>query len=365
MNQLSRVDHSILCAFSSSTPCDLLVFSLFSSSFVVTFERYFFLREARTWQFIFLQRYFFLAMICSPAQGVASWIEENLGTGAVTREKFMGGSSWSSCYVYETSENASYFVKLALGRSAEDMFSGEAYGLRAMHATNTLRIPKVLHYGDIPASESGALKSPGSFIVMEKLNMSGSVNQEELGRQLALMHLAEPEEPNAAAGRFGFPVDNTIGGTYQPNAWSDNWIEFYREMRLMHQLKLANDTHLMRMGEKLCDKLETFFDGIEIKPSILHGDLWSGNITAVDGKPCIFDPASYYGHHEAEFGMSWCAGFSGKFWEAYHSLVPRAPGWDDRHAVYTLYHYLNHLNLFGGSYYSQCEGILQRLTRKL
>lgn len=267
--------------------------------------------------------------------------------------------------MYETSKRASYFVKVALGRSAEDMFSGEALGLRAMHGTHTLRIPDVIHYGDIPIADTGALKSPGSFIVMEKLNMSGSPNQAELGRQLALMHLAEPEDPNAAAGKFGFPVDNTIGGTFQPNGWTDNWIEFYKEKRLMHQLKLANDSNLMRMGERLCDNLEAFFEGIEVVPCILHGDLWSGNITAVDGQPCIFDPASYYGHHEAEFGMSWCAGFSGQFWEAYHKLIPRAPGWDDRHSIYTLYHYLNHYNLFGYGYYSQCESLLQKLTKKL
>ena len=46
----------------------------------------------------------------------------------------------------------------------------------------------------------------------------------------------------------------------------------------------------------------------DIKPCLLHGDLWSGNVGTVDGEPCIFDPACYYGHHEAEFGMSWCAG---------------------------------------------------------
>ena len=65
--------------------------------------------------------------------GLASWIEENLNTGAVTAQKFMGGSSWSSCYAYETAGGGKYFVKVALGRAAEDMFVGEALGLQAMH----------------------------------------------------------------------------------------------------------------------------------------------------------------------------------------------------------------------------------------
>ena len=64
-----------------------------------------------------------------------------------------------------------------------------------------------------------------------------------------------------------------------------------------------------------------------MKPSLLHGDLWSGNMTTVkEGGWAILDPAVYYGHHEAEFGMSWCAGFSGSFWEGYRSVIPEDPG---------------------------------------
>jgi len=174
-----------------------------------------------------------------------------------------------------------------------------------------------------------------------------------------------PQDPKAASGQFGFAVDNTIGGTPQPNGWSDDWVAFFRDRRLQHQLRLAGNADLSRMGDTLCAKLDQFFAGVEIRPSVLHGDLWSGNIAAVDGQPCIFDPATYYGHHEAEFGMSWCAGFGRQFWDAYFAIIPKADGWEERHEIYTLYHYLNHLNLFGGSYYTQCAQILQRLTRKL
>ncbi len=65
---------------------------------------------------------------------------------------------------------------------------------------------------------------------------------------------------------------------------------------------------------------------MQVKPSVLHGDLWSGNISGVDGEPSIFDPAVYYGHSEADFGMSWCAGFSSVFYDAYHRVLPKAPG---------------------------------------
>ncbi len=309
-----------------------------------------------------------------PAGG---WIEENLNAGTITGQKFMGGSNWSSAYVYQTSSGQSFFVKTALGKTASEMFEGEALGLRAMGATNTVRIPEVFHYGELPSG--GALRSGGSFIVMEYLNMKGAVDQAELGKQLALMHLAESSDPNAQTGRFGFAVNNTIGGTPQPNSWRDDWIEFFREQRIRHQIKLANDANLSRLGDTLCSKMHKLFDGIEgeIKPSVLHGDLWSGNIVAVDSsstgggdgrngstRPCIFDPATYYGHHEAEFGMSWCAGFSASFWTAYFAVIPKAKGFEDRKDLYQLYHYLNHYNMFGGGYYNQCVQIMERLNKK-
>lgn len=65
---------------------------------------------------------------------------------------------------------------------------------------------------------------------------------------------------------------------------------------------------------------------MQVKPSVLHGDLWSGNISGVEGEPSIFDPAVYYGHSEADFGMSWCAGFSSAFYDAYFRVLPKAPG---------------------------------------
>eukprot|EP00879_Flechtneria_rotunda_P025317 GHRR01026896.1.p1 GENE.GHRR01026896.1~~GHRR01026896.1.p1 ORF type:complete len:186 (+),score=52.12 GHRR01026896.1:480-1037(+) len=175
------------------------------------------------------------------------------------------------------------------------------------------------------------------------------------------------QDPNAKGGKFGFPVDNTIGATPQPNGWMDNWVDFYRDRRLGHQLQLLDDRQLNQLGDKLLPNLEVFFDDIQgkIKPSVLHGDLWSGNIAGVEGKPCIFDPATYYGHHEAEFGMSWCAGFTGDFWRAYHEVIPKAPGFDRRKDLYLLYHYLNHTNLFGGGYYNTSLRIMQRLVEQI
>lgn len=110
------------------------------------------------------------------------------------------------------------------------------------------------------------------------------------------------QHAEAAAGKFGFAVNNTIGGTPQPNPWTDDWVDFFRMHRLKHMLDLVGQAGLQRKGYQLMDRIDVLFQGISVKPSILHGDLWSGNMAAVDGAPAIFDPACYYGHHEAEFG---------------------------------------------------------------
>ena len=107
--------------------------------------------------------------------------------------------------------------------------------------------------------------------------------------------------------------------------------------------------------------LKTLFAGVDVQPATLHGDLWSGNIASADGEPCIFDPASYYGHHEAEWGMSWCASLGPGFWEGYRSLIPKEDGFEIRSDLYELYHKLNHFNLFGGFYSTEACGLLSRL----
>jgi len=251
----------------------------------------------------------------------------------------------------------SFFVKSS-SRPCDIMFLGEALGLRAMHASKSVRIPEVLHYGD---GDSG-----GSFIVMEFLRLSGRADAKLFGRKMAMMHLATPLAEEAQQGKFGFDVPNTIGGTAQPNAWSDDWVAFFREQRIGHQVRLASDSRISKawkLALQTTDDLHKLFDGISVKPSVLHGDLWSGNIASTGGEPTIFDPATYYGHHEAEWGMSWCASLGPSFWEGYRELIPKDPGFADRAVLYELYHKLNHYNMFGGGYYTDSLGLLGQLAR--
>jgi len=301
-------------------------------------------------------------LVASRANSVSEWIEANLGSKVTKGGGVGGGSGWSSATIYSVEDGRQFFVKTARGMEALPMFTGEALGLQAMYDTHTIRIPKVYGFGEL----DGPGMKPSAFIVMEALNIRGRADQAELGRRMAQMHLATPKDEKAAAGYFGFPVTNTIGGTIQPNPWTKDWVEFFREHRLGYMLRLAGDAKLNKLGAQLLPNLGKFFKGCgPIRPSVLHGDVWSGNVSAADGEPCIFDPATYYGHHEAEWGMAWCCSLGPAFWQEYHKIIPRDPGWEERHQLYLLYHFLNHYVLFGSSYKYECVSIMESLVAKL
>jgi len=253
-------------------------------------------------------------------------------------------------------------LKASPSKHLEQMFLGEALGLRALRASGDMAVPEVF------AFEDGF--NSGSYLIMEFMEFSGRPDPALFGQCLAKMHAAEPLDAEAKAGKFGFAVDNTIGDTAQPNAWTSGsgtaaWVEFFKEKRIGHQVRLASDARMKKEWEKVLeatDGLATLFEGIDVKPSVLHGDLWSGNVAAVDGKPSIYDPAVYYGHHEAEWCMSWCASFPPAFWQAYREVLPKEEGFEKRARLYELYHKLNHYNLFGGGYYNDALGLMMSLN---
>ena len=291
------------------------------------------------------------ACACTSGDEVSHWLEANVAP--VLRRSSRGGSAWSELSEYELENGQLVFCKSSPRERDVATFAAEAAGLRALAKSGTLRVPRVLHTGS-----SGG----GAFLLLERLSLEASVNQAELGRCLARLH-ASP-----TGGKFGFEMDNTIGGTPQLNGWSDAggtaaWVSFFAEKRLDPQLALTRDDAAQRLGSLVIARMPSLFVGLDITPSLLHGDLWSGNFSSADGQPCVLDPACYYGHAEAEFGMSWCAGFTTDFWTAYHSLLPRQPGWEARTKLYRLYHFLNHYNLFGDSYRPQCMSLLQELAR--
>ncbi len=231
------------------------------------------------------------------------------------------------------------------------MFQAERAGLEAIAGSKTIRVPEVLLTGSQDAS---------AFIVMEYIEFSGRPAAERMAPALAAMH-------NCYHRQFGFDCDDHIGSTPQRNRFSDDWIEFWRQHRLGYQLQLAErngfGTELAEAGNRLAQNLHLYFSGYQPRPSLLHGDLWSGNQAADGaGNPVIFDPACYYGDHETDLAMMELFGHPGEsFFAVYREHFPIDAGYRLRRELYNLYHVLNHANLFGGGYAAQARDLIDRL----
>ena len=237
--------------------------------------------------------------------------------------------------------------------SAAAMFAAEARGLAEIAATGTVRVPQLVRQTEI---------GDASILALEwlQLGMSDAATERQLGEQLAAMH-------RHTQAQFGWYCDNTIGLTPQPNTLTDDWVDFLREHRLQHQLRLAREAgfagRLQVLGERLLQRLPSLFAGVDVVPSLLHGDLWSGNRASCAGEPVLFDPAVYYGDRETDLAMSRLfGGFAPEYYAAYDAAWPLADGAADRVAVYQLYHVLNHLNLFGGGYYGRAVELMAGLV---
>jgi protein-ribulosamine 3-kinase len=266
----------------------------------------------------------------------------------------IGGGSINAAYRLEGIDDTRYFLKLNDARHLA-MFVAEAHGLAAIAATNTLRVPHAIAHGDANGQ---------CYLVLEYLDLSSRGDAKLLGEQLAALH-------RCTGNHFGFSQDNFIGTTPQPNGWPNesnvDWLDFWREHRLGFQLRLAAQNgyggQVQRLGEKLMDALPAFFADYTPQPSLLHGDLWSGNHAYLqDGTPTIFDPATYYGDRECDLAMTELfGGYSGDFYTAYRAAYPLDAGYATRRDLYNLYHILNHANLFGGGYARQAEQMMQKL----
>jgi protein-ribulosamine 3-kinase len=233
-----------------------------------------------------------------------------------------------------------------------DMFLKEANGLCELRKSDSIRVPEVIQV-------------TREFLLMEYIQEGRASNEFffEFGHQLAIMHKTTNQ-------KFGFYEDNFIGTTPQINIAkgreATNWIDFYFSKRLLYQFHLAEangyvDEKFRRLFMNLEKCLYAILSGSEEPPSLIHGDLWSGNyLIDNSGNPVLIDPAVYYGHREAELAMTRLfGGFGANFYAGYAETSPLKPGYEYREGVYTLYHVLNHLNLFGRSYRSQAIALME------
>ena len=226
-----------------------------------------------------------------------------------------------------------------------DAFAAEADGLGALRDAG-LRAPEPLSHGRAGGK---------AYLLLELLELDAKRDFPALGRMLAQAHRRHGE-------RFGWQRNNYIGSTPQANGWCDDWSEFWRERRMAPQIALARRNGFDLSAEGITSCLE----GHRPAPSLLHGDLWSGNAGFTPEGPVVFDPAVYYGDRETDLAMTELfGGFPKAFYAAYEEAYPLDSGYALRKHLYNLYHLLNHLNLFGSGYLAQVKATLGLLRNAL
>lgn len=266
----------------------------------------------------------------------------------VTSNSFVGGGSIADSQKIRTSSGKEYFVK-SYSQSKSNILKNEVNGLIEIQKSKSIKTPQIIYYDD-------------NILILEFIK-SGRKNKnfsQLFGIQLTEMHRLKSD-------KFGFYENNYIGSNHQINLpLYSNWTDFYWENRLLYQFKLAEKHGYVNSDfRKLFNQFESVYrniiEGTEEEPSLIHGDLWGGNYLVDEfGNPVLIDPAVYYGHREAELGMTILfGGFDSDFYSAYNEAYPLFDGWKERLDIYKLYHVMNHLNLFGSGYLNQTLSIIK------
>ncbi len=285
-------------------------------------------------------------------QAVEAALEARLGRAArVAGDAPVGGGCISPAARLELADGDVAFLKWGTAGTPPGLFAAEAESLAALRAARALPVPEVLAVaGDAPG-----------WILLEWLEPGAPPRggAQELGRGLAALHAVR-------APRFGWPRDNFIGSLPQENAWADDWPGFWRARRLEPQLGRAYAAgHFpapeRRRFDALLEALPDRLAGWEQDgASLVHGDLWGGNVHMTAAGAALIDPAAYHGQREVDLAMSQLfGGFDAAFYHAYREAWPLQPGYEPlRRAVYQLYYLLVHVNLFGGGYGRQALAAL-------
>ena len=217
--------------------------------------------------------------------------------------------------------------------------------------SENLIIPEVVKYIEVNNVE---------LLVMEWIDM-GNSDQKKLGKGLGEMHI-QSNESNPKS--FGYHTQGYIGTTNQMRGWENNWIECFINLRIEPQLAtLENFFSEIEIKNKIKSKIKSELNDYKPFNSLIHGDLWSGNIGVNNmNKGVIFDPACWWADSEVDIAMTRLFGnFRREFYENYHKIVPLKKGFERRTIIYNFYHVLNHANMFGRSYWNQVEDYIKKI----
>ena len=283
---------------------------------------------------------------------------------SIIRMDSVPGGDINNAYRLSLSNEDSLFVKTNSVNNL-NFFLTESGGLRALRSLKKIGVPEVLGAG---TDEQRGI----SFLALEYIESSSRTPSywENFGHQLAGLHRAECRayvDDEESEAKFGFYEDNYIGATPQKNYPEKSWIDFYRECRLLPQITMAEkylEPVVRKKADRLLEHLDLYLREPEF-PSLLHGDLWSGNMMCgKGGKVWIIDPAAYVGDFEADLAMTQMFGsLPERFYAAYNEVNSiDKTGYAQRRKLYDLYQLLNHLNLFGSTYLGSVVDIINMYT---
>jgi fructosamine-3-kinase len=268
----------------------------------------------------------------------------------VIKKTPLSGGDINRAYKLTLTDGTFLFLK-ENSKSNLSFFTAEFQALVQMSKVGEIGIVTPLAYG---------LEGENAFLILPWLESAPEAPDywKAFGRSFAHFHLS------GRGDKYGYYRDNYIGSTAQPNCWKNSWVDFFREERLEYQVRMAAELlkgNLSRSFIRLLDRLDNYLPEPAF-PSLLHGDLWSGNIhTGPDGQAWLIDPAAYYGHPEADLAMTELFGSQPEaFYRSYGEVNPIDKEYGERRDIYNLYHLLNHLNMFGLSYLGSVKAILQR-----
>jgi len=278
---------------------------------------------------------------------IESVLKNHFGNAfAINQALPVHGGDINQVYQLHTSEGT-FLIKINPS-SLPELFEKEAKGLELLRKHSGFRIPSV-----ITVDTSGN----DDFLLMEYISSGKKTARywQEFGEQLARMHKQTQEH-------FGLDHHNYIGSLNQSNKFHEKWSSFYFNERILIQLDLLVEKQQLSLTVQQLNTLNERIDWLfsDEPPSLLHGDLWSGNCMADEqNNPVLIDPAVYYGHREMDLAMTRLfGGFDDQFYRAYHQSFPLEENWRNRVEICQLYPLLVHANLFGGHYIKSCKDII-------
>ncbi|HLO90746.1 MAG TPA: fructosamine kinase family protein [Lentimicrobium sp.] len=281
---------------------------------------------------------------------ITTWLKENAEENCnIINVIPLSGGSINQSYRIRTACR-DFFLKYNYTNLYPGMFHVEMKGLELLASTKSVSVPKVC----LSTETNGY-----SILLLEYLEQTKARKNfwEILAKQLAQLHSVKEE-------KYGLDYDNYIGSIKQTNTPTKNYFDFITNERFVPLIQRANQagyftitdmSHFERLLKNLPDLIP-----IE-SPSLIHGDLWSGNVISDnEGNPYVIDPAVYYGNRESDIAMTKLfGGFPQIFYESYNYYHPLMSSWQKRVDFYQLYPLLVHVLLFGESYAFQVRNIIR------